>query len=156
MTVRASYFTFGDFGFDTGPSTALREQVRYLIYFVTTYVVEFEDTDIRVAAIDTGMITEVDMHHLIAFSCLLSRLGATPTSALFNRFNTMAVRAAHLALSDLGFDSRPVKAPGKKIRYATGFLPIDMVEFEKMHICLTTIDTRMFGEIGRDTRCVFN
>src|SRR6266581_4165444 len=68
VAVCATYLAFGYFGFYARPSTALREQVRYLICFVTMYVVEFENTDIRVATIDTGMIIEVDTHHLIAFS----------------------------------------------------------------------------------------
>src|SRR5260370_18848622 len=45
MTVGATHFAFGYFGFDARPSTALREQVRYLICFVTMYVVEFKNTD---------------------------------------------------------------------------------------------------------------
>lgn len=134
MTVCAAYFAFGDFGFDARPSTALREQVGYLICFVTTYVVEFKDTDIRVAAIDAGMVTEVDMHHLIAFSCLLSRMGTTPTSVPFNRFNTMTVSATHFAFGDFGFDSGPVKAPAKKIGYSAGFLSIDVIKLKKAYI----------------------
>ena len=55
MAIGAAYFAFGYFRLDAGPSTALREQVRYLIRFVATYVVEFEDADVGVAAIDTGM-----------------------------------------------------------------------------------------------------
>jgi hypothetical protein len=33
-------------------------------------MVEFENADIGVAAIDTGMRRKVDTHHLVAFSCL--------------------------------------------------------------------------------------
>ena len=55
MTVSTAYFAFGYFCLDAGPSTALREQVRYLICFVAAYMVEFEDADVGVAAIDTGM-----------------------------------------------------------------------------------------------------
>jgi len=147
VAVCATYLAFGYFGFYARPSTALREQVRYLICFVTMYVVEFENTDIRVATIDTGMIIEVDTHHLIAFSCLLSRPVTTPTSFTLNRFDTMAVGATHFALSDLGFDSGPVKAPAKKIGYPARFLPIDVIKLKKAYICLTTIDAGMRGEV---------
>ncbi|HEX9133363.1 MAG TPA: hypothetical protein VF844_13820 [Ktedonobacteraceae bacterium] len=134
VTVSAAYFAFGDLSFDAGPSTALREQVRYLICFVTTYVVEFEDTDIRVTAIDAGMVTEVDMHHLIAFSSLLSGLGTTPTFVLFNCFNTMTVSATNFAFSYFGFDRGPAETPAKKIGYPAGFLSIDVIKLKEAYI----------------------
>jgi hypothetical protein len=156
MTVGASDFALCYFGFYGGPTIALGEQVRYLIYLVPMYMVEFEDANITVATIDAGVPGEVDTQHLIAFGWLFSRLGAAPAVALLNSFDAVTVGAAYLALIDLGFDSGPINAPGKKIRYVTGFLPIDMVEFEKVHIFLTTIDARMCGEVGSDMRCVFN
>ena len=147
VAICATHFAFSNLGLDAGPSTALREQVRYLICFVTAYMVEFEDADIEVAAIDAGMITEVDTHHLIAFSCLLTRLGTAPTSVSLNCFDAVAVGATHFALSDLCFDGGPVKAPGKKIGYPAGFLPIDVIKLKKAYICLTTIDAGMCGEV---------
>src|SRR5713226_7943641 len=110
-------------------------------------MVEFEDTDIRVSAIDTRIITEVDMHHLITFSYLLSRLGTTPTSVSLNRFNTVAVGAPHFAFSYFGFDSGRIKAPTKKISDPVEFLSIDVIKHKKAYICLDTIDARMHGEV---------
>ncbi len=55
VAIGAAYFAFGYFRLDAGPSTALREQVGYLICFVAAYMVEFEDADVGVTAIDTGM-----------------------------------------------------------------------------------------------------
>ncbi len=117
MTVGTAYFTFGDFGFDARPPTALREHVRYLICFVTVYVVKLKDTDIGFAAIDTGMIAEVDTQHLIAFSCLSSRLGTTPTLVMLNCFNTMTVGTTYFALSDFSFNSGPVNDSVKTHAY---------------------------------------
>src|SRR5260370_7512137 len=111
VAIGTANFTFCYLGLDAGPSTALREQVRYLICFVTAYMVEFEDADIEVAAIDAGMITEVDTHHLIAFSCLLTRLDTAPTSVSLNCFNPVAVCATPFALTHLPFNVVPLKSP---------------------------------------------
>jgi hypothetical protein len=147
VTIGTANFTFGDFGFDARPSTALREQVRYFVYFVTAHMVEFEDADIGIAAIDTGIRSEVGTYHLKAFRSLLGRLGATPTSVPFNRFNTMAVSATYFTLGDLSFNSGPVKAPGKQIGYSARFLPINVIKLKKTYICLTTINAGMSGEV---------
>ena len=117
VAVCATYLAFGYFGFYARPSTALREQVRYLICFVTVYVVKLKDTDIGFAAIDTGMIAEVDTQHLIAFSCLSSRLGTTPTLVMLNCFNTMTVGTTYFALSDFSFNSGPVNDSVKTHAY---------------------------------------
>jgi len=70
-----------------------------------------------------------------------------PKAATLNRFNTMAVGATHFALSDLSSNSRPVKAPAKKIGYPARFLPVDVIKLKKAYICLITIDAGMRGEV---------
>lgn len=42
MTVGTADFTFGDFGFDSEPVTALSEQAGYMGRLMTAYVIEFE------------------------------------------------------------------------------------------------------------------
>lgn len=97
---------------------ALREQVGYLIHFMSMYVVKLEDANISFAAINTGMSGKIDAYHLIASSWLFGRPVATPASIPFNCFDTMAVSTTYLTFGDLSFNSRPVKAPCKKIGYA--------------------------------------
>jgi len=74
-------------------------------------MIKFQYANISLAAINTGMLREVDTHHLVAFGWSLSWLSATPTSTILNAFNAMTVGTADVALGDFSFYGRPVKAP---------------------------------------------
>jgi len=83
-------------------------------------------------------------------------LGVAPIDTVFKCLDTVAVSAADLALSDLDFNSRPVKALPKQVRYFTSFLPANVVEFKEANVCLTAIDARVRREVSVKSWFVLN
>jgi len=61
----------------------------------------------------------------------------------------MAVRAAHLALFDLGFDTRPC-APASRINGDVGNFVADVIELENDDISLAAIDARILSQVVDD------
>src|SRR5687767_6628297 len=65
------------------------------------------------------------------------------------RLSPMAVRAAHFAFFDLGFDTRPC-APASGIGRDVGDLVADVIELENHDVCLPAIHTRMLSQVVDD------
>src|ERR1700688_3885706 len=83
-------------------------------------------------------------------------LEATPISVVLKGLEAMTVCTTYLALDNFGLDSRPAKALSKQIRYFTRFLSVDVIKFEKAYVCLTTIDTRVRGEMSIESGFILN
>jgi hypothetical protein len=64
MAIGAAYFTFRELGLYPSPRNATRDHVADIAGFVPANVVAFEDSDVRLAAVDAAALGEKGIEHL--------------------------------------------------------------------------------------------
>jgi hypothetical protein len=67
VTIGATNLTFCDLCFEDRPVMALREQLRYSVDLLSTYMIKFEESDICLSTIDAGMSQKVSMEFSLIF-----------------------------------------------------------------------------------------